>query len=302
MKSFRGIESVLLLGLAAAIISLTSPAAAQTVASDPTLTGLSNFEQSITLSDILPAVAINVPANVLASITGGALDFRAQTNYNPQTSALTLTFFTVQTGSPTPTNLAQLNAANIYGSMAISVSQIYVTSNVVMFVGAISTATTTPLGSYPGTPATFSFAYSSATPPALTNAMLTVAGNLAVVSPKANGNVTITLPAGTGTGGTTTGVTIVVSAGGGIVSMGNNSFQVASNQLMLNASQSTSSNPGALTYSWVSAAGSENAGIIGANTATPLIQLFSIGTYQFTLTVTDAKGVTATTTVTVQYI
>lgn len=302
MKSFRRIDSVMLFGLAAAISFLATPAAAQISTSGPTLTGLSQFEQSITMSDILPAVTLNVPANVLASITGGALDLRAQTNYNPQANALTSTFFTVQNGSPTPTNLSQISPANVYGSIVISVSQLYVTSRAAMFVGAISSASSTLFGSYQATPASFSFTYSSATPPVLTNAIFSIAGTLAFVSPTATGNVTITQPPATGGGSTSTGVTIVVSAGGGITTMAANAFQVSQNQLMLNASQSTSSNPGALTYSWVSAPGSENAGIIGANTATPLIQLFAIGTYQFTLTVTDAKGVTATATVTVQYI
>jgi parallel beta-helix repeat protein len=112
------------------------------------------------------------------------------------------------------------------------------------------------------------------------------------------------LPAapGSGSGGPTAGVTIVVTGPGGATSS-NNTFQVFTNQLILDASKSTSTNAGALTYSWsVSPGFPPVGGIIGGNTAAPTFQLTLPTTYQFTLTVTDAKGMSATTTVTVQYI
>lgn len=296
MKSLRSRGALLL-----CLILLAVRAGAQTSTSTPTLTALEGFEQSLTLGNILPSAAVNLPANVQASITSGALDLRAQTNYNPAAGTLTVTFFTVQTGSPTPTNLSQTSPSSIYGSVTINVSQVFLTGQAVMFVGTVSSGSGTLLGSFQGAPASFSFAYSSATPPVLTNSILVIAGTAVAFSPTATGTVTITQPS-TGSGGSGTGVTIVVSAGAGSASIGTDSFQVASNQVVLNASQSTSSNPGALMYSWVAAPGSQNAGIIGANTATPLIQLFNKGAYQFTLTVTDAKGVTATVTVSVQYV
>lgn len=303
MKSVRRGNTLSLLGLAACNMLLVIPAGAQTSSSAPSLTALKNFEQSIQASDFLPGVPANIPGNVLASVTGGALDLRAQTNYNAQTNILNVTFFTVQTGSPTPTNLGQLTASNVFGTATINVNQLYVTTNAVMLVGTMSASSSALLGSVAGTPASFSFSYNSATPPALTNAILTVAGTLAVVSPTATGTVTITQPAsGGGTGGTTSnGVTIVVTGGTGIGVIGPNNFAVDSNQVFLSASQSTSSNPGALTYSWTSNATSAPTVILGANTATPMIELLAMGSYQFTLTVTDAKGVSATANITVQY-
>ncbi len=99
-----------------------------------------------------------------------------------------------------------------------------------------------------------------------------------------------------------TGVTIVVTGPGGATSP-TNSFQVFLNQVTLNASGSMSTNAGALSYSWSVAPGAPTGGgIVGAMTATPTFQLTTPQTYQYTLTVTDSTGATATTTVTVQYI
>jgi len=101
---------------------------------------------------------------------------------------------------------------------------------------------------------------------------------------------------------TTSGVTIVVTGPGGATSP-TNTFQVFLNQVTLNASGSTSTNPGPLSYSWsVSPGFPTGGGIVGATTATPTFQLTTPQTYQYTLTVTDSTGAKASTTVTVQYI
>jgi len=300
MKSLRSLGGALFLASGLSMIAFSVPAGAQTSASAPTLTSLSNFEQSLTASSVLPPIT-NLPPDVLAAIGGGALDLRVQTNYNPQANLLTMTFFTVQTGSPTPTALGSINPASIFGSVTIGVDRIYVTSKAVMFVGTVASGSNTLIGTIQGAPASFSFAYSSDTPPKITNVMTLAAGAVVLFSPTATGTVNITQPSSGGGGGGTTGVTIVVSAGAGSLTVGPNNFQVLSNEVVLDASQSTSTNPGALTYSWSTT--SANAGIIQGNTATPLVQLsVKQQTYQFNVTVTDATGATATATITVQYI
>jgi hypothetical protein len=102
-------------------------------------------------------------------------------------------------------------------------------------------------------------------------------------------------------GGGGSGVTIVVTGPGGATSA-TNTFSTVSNQITLSASLSTSSNPGALTYSWTPSPGYPNVSIQGATTAAPTFQLLFHAAYQFALTVTDQTGAKATATITVQFI
>ena len=82
-----------------------------------------------------------------------------------------------------------------------------------------------------------------------------------------------------------------------------NTFATTSNQITLDASQSTTPNPNP-AFSWTSSKGYTPVGITAStvNTAMPLIQLPNLGTYQVTVTVTDISGATATATVTIQYL
>jgi hypothetical protein len=96
-------------------------------------------------------------------------------------------------------------------------------------------------------------------------------------------------------------VTVVVNGANGVFPNGTNTFQVTSNLFGLDASKSTSSNAAGLSYSW-SAMPSGSAGISYGNTATPLIQLIGKGTFQLSVTVTDAIGTSATQAITIQYV
>ena len=109
-----------------------------------------------------------------------------------------------------------------------------------------------------------------------------------------------TAPSGGGTTPPPAGITIVITGPGGATSA-TNTFAVLTGGVTLDASQSTSSNPGGLSYSWTTASGYPAIGIPGGNSATPSIQLPYPGTYEFILTVTDSKGATKTATVTLQF-
>lgn len=71
----------------------------------------------------------------------------------------------------------------------------------------------------------------------------------------------------------------------------------------LDGTKSTSADGKPLTYAWSIPAGSPQAAILGASTATPTVQ-FGQGrsTYTFLLTVTDSTGKTATDLLTVEYL
>jgi len=94
-------------------------------------------------------------------------------------------------------------------------------------------------------------------------------------------------------------VTIVITGAAGTTSA-SNTFQAVGNAITLNASTSSSTVAGPLSYSWTESTGYPPAQISGATTATPTIQFSLHGTYQFTLTVTDSTGATATATVTIE--
>jgi len=94
-------------------------------------------------------------------------------------------------------------------------------------------------------------------------------------------------------------VTVVVAGNSGAVSA-SNTFQATGNVILLSASQSSSTAPGALSFSWTEAPGYPPAQISGANTATPTIQFNLHGTYKLILTVTDSTGSTGTATITVE--
>jgi hypothetical protein len=72
--------------------------------------------------------------------------------------------------------------------------------------------------------------------------------------------------------------------------------------IILDGTTSTSADGKALTYLWTVASGGKTAAIINANTASPQVQFGEgFGYYNFTLTVTDSTGKTATDNTSVFY-
>jgi len=287
LRSLGGAVSLLLLGLLVASV----PAGAQT------LTAL-QVERSIALSNILTTITpAGIPASVLAALAAGALDLREQANYNPQTNSLTTTTFVVATGSPAPTSLLTVPGSSLIAQVTIGIDKIYIASQTVQIVGTINQSTTTPYGNYQGYPAVYSFGYTKDSPPKINNVVDTVAGTIVIYSAAGSGTLTITQPSTGGGGGGGTGITISING----VTGATPTFQTTVNQIILSAAGSTSSNAGALTYSW-SSPGS-NVSINNGNTSTATIQLGSGKiSYIITLTVTDATGAKSTATITINYI
>ena len=95
------------------------------------------------------------------------------------------------------------------------------------------------------------------------------------------------------------GVTAVAKGPGTMIA--HNSYETNSNQIVLDGSQSSTTNTGDISYLWETAPGYPAAAILQANSAMPVVQFSWRGTYQLKLTVTDRTGTSATTTVTVRY-
>jgi len=290
LRSIGGALSILILGL------LAVPAGAQTLNS---LT----MERVLVLSSAHSTLTPNLPASLLGSITSGALEIHEQTNYNPQASLLTSTFFVMPAGSTLPTNLGTVPATSFLATLALSIDKTYVTSSAVQFVGSISQSSAPLFGSasYQGAPGNVSFGYTKDTPAKIHDVIETIAGVAVAYTGAATGTLSITQPSTGGGGGGGTGVTIVVNGATGTMQ----SFQTTVNQLTLDASASTSTNAGALTYTWSIPQGSPSAGISfpGGNTAVAFVQLSSgKQTYIINLTVTDATGAAATSTITIVFL
>jgi hypothetical protein len=96
-----------------------------------------------------------------------------------------------------------------------------------------------------------------------------------------------------------TGVSAVIKAPGTPVDAG--TVEIQSSQIVLNGSQSSSTNTGDLTYSWTSAQGYPVPAIIGASGTTPIVQFSNKGVYQLILTVTDRTGAKSSSSVTIRY-
>jgi hypothetical protein len=302
MKLLRSIGGVLAIALIIGLLAV--PVGAQVVKGSATALNSLTMERVLVLSSLHSSLTSNLPASVLASIAAGTLEVHEQTNYNPQAATLTSTFFLMPAGSTPPTNLGTVPVSNILAIVGLSADTIYVTSSAVQIVGTISQSTAPLFGttSYQGTPSSVSFGYTKDTPPKLHDVIETVAGVAVAYTPTATGTFTVTLPP-TGPGGPTggTGVTIVVNGVTGATA----AFQTTVNQIFLDASASTSSNPGALTYAWSIAPNAPGAVISfpGGNTAKPIVQLSSgHQTYTINLTVTDATGASATSVITIQYL
>lgn len=301
---FRSMVAVSALALVLVLASAASAPA-------QTLTAF-NIERTIALNDILSPITPNLPASVLASLAGGALEIHETLVYNSQANTLTSTLFALPTGAPIPTppaELANLGTA-LVADVTMTIDRIYVTEKPFMsvqFVGSDTQSTVTPYGSYQGAVSTVSVGFTNATAaagttaaaPATVNTVIeTVAGAIVLYSPTATVNtLTVTTPPPSGGGGGTTGVPTVVIAGGV-------SQTVTTKNINLDASQSTDPNGLALTYQWSVTGGEQNVSLLHGTSAVASAQLGDNGpnTYVFTVTVTNSAGKSTTVTVTIDYV
>ncbi len=296
MKLLRNLGGALSLGLLVGLLVSSVPLGAQTVTAF-------SAERTISLTNILTTVTpTGLSPAALAALAAGAIEIREQTSFNAATGTLTSVVFVVPTGAPNPTNLAGLPFNAFVATTTLAVDKSYVTSApspAVAFVGTISSSTATPYGNYLGASGTYSFGYTTPAPSKINNVIETIGGLIVIYSPSATGSFTI-VGGKSGGGGGTGGVTVVINGS----SSATPTFTTVLNQIVLDASATTTSTGGTLTYAWTVGAGSTSASITGGSTSTASVQLGAgKGVYLFTLTITDSKGTAPTVvTVTVNYI
>jgi hypothetical protein len=304
MKSWNG------MGAVAAAIGLSLVAAGQTTTpttctTPPTSVTALQIEHAVPLANILTTLTPAIPPSILAAIAGGALEIRVLDVYNPQLGITTATVFVVPSGSPLPSPLSAITAANIVTVVTVTVSQILTScmpTPSLMFIGTISSVVGNPYGvSSIGAPTTLSLGYTLDSPAKIHDVTVTSAGLVTLYSSSAAGTLTVpAAPSKGGGGGGGTGPTIVVKLADGSKATLGSTVQVPFSPLFLDASGSSSSG-GALTFAWTT---TSNSPVAFVGTGVPgqiLVQFPSAGDYLIKLTVTDASGASATFILTATY-
>jgi hypothetical protein len=259
-----------------------------------------SIERALTLSNILTTLTPNIPPDVLASISGGAVEIRTRLIYNPNNDTLTDTTFYVPTGSPLPTPLSTDITASTLLTYTMNISQIYTSCKPVpslLIVGTVATSSTTLYGSFAGAPVAVSLGYTTDNPPLINNVVEVVAGGVVAYSASAQGTLQFPSTPVTPPGSSGNAPKIVLKPAPPTTGV----FQVFQNPFYIDASGSTSPLNLPLTFAWSS---NLPVSFVPSNTVpNPNIQFVSgLGDYTITVTVTDSAGNVSTQSFTVQFL
>src|SRR5437879_5765979 len=183
MKLLRNLGGALSVALLVGLVVSSVPLGAQTVTAF-------TAERALSLSNILTTVTPMASPAVLAAIAAGAIEIREQSAFNATAGTLTSTYFVVPTGSPNPTVLAQLPFTSFLATTTLTIDRTYVVTSPVTtvgFHGRTTQSTATPFGNYAGSSGSYSFGYTSDTPPKINNVIETVDGVIVLYSAAATG-------------------------------------------------------------------------------------------------------------------
>lgn len=278
------------------VIAQTTPATCTTA---PTAFTAFNIERTLNLASagVFTTLTPSIPANVVAAVTGGALEVRESARLDQSTNVLTIQTFTAQPGSASPTAPNSIQFGSILSSVRVQVEAIYFSCQPVpsaLIVGRVATNfPNTPFGNANGALIALGVGYTTASPAQINNVTLLVPGIVGIFTPSASG--TITFPASSVTPPGTAGTSPTIVFGGG------QTQATSQKQLFLDASRSTDPRGLQLTYSWRQVNTNIAAGINNGNTATPLITFGPRGDYTFEVTVTNSQGGVSTAQTTISY-
>ena len=260
------------------------------------------IESTVPVSGLQSAVTPAIPANVLASLAGGALEIREQITWSAPASStgsptLKVDGFLVAPGSPNPTPPAGQTVPIL--SYIVRIDQTIFSSKLtpsVTFIGTVLTNdVVSPFGNLIGATVIISTGYSGSSPVTFSNVLALIPGVGTIYSASAKGVLTLvggpTTPPPSGTPGGTAPVAVAGPQG----------LQTTLPEVQLDASGSSDPGGNPLTFSWVSVGRPMN--ISDANTAKPRVQFLGQGSgdYTFEVTVSNNKGGSSTARVTVSY-
>lgn len=257
------------------------------------------IESTVPVSGLQSAVTPAIPANVLASLAGGALEIREQITWSaPTTGNATLKVdgFLVAPGSPNPTPPAGQTSPIL--SYIVRIDQTTFSSTPapsVTFIGTVLTNdVVSPFGNLIGATVIISTGYSGSSPVTFSNVVVLLPGVGTIYAPSATGVLTLagaTTPPPSGTPGGKAPVAVAGPQG----------LKTTLPEVTLDASGSSDPDGNPLTFSWVSVGRPMN--ISDPKTAKPRVQFLGegFGDYTFEVTVTNSKGASSTARVTISY-
>jgi hypothetical protein len=256
------------------------------------------LERALDPANVATTLPSLIPAAVLAAVTSQTLDIRERFIYPPGSGTVNYAQFTVPAGTPLPTPSSVDITASAYFVAQLAVQKILVGSNSsypsVLFSGVI-VSTEGPLGSMTGTPATLSFGYTSTTPQTTTtqtfnNVVSSISGLDSGYSGAGVGQMTLMqVPISNNPCSAPIVITATVIA-------------TTSMYVDLDGSQSFDCSGGPLYYQWgvLNPLGSVTLTNFTLPKASARLN-FGPGQYSFTLTVTNAQGVSASNSILVTY-
>jgi hypothetical protein len=291
MNSFSRLARTFLVGSAAAIFC--TAAFAQTTSAIQTL----SHELTLPFERIGFAGTPSIPANVLAAITGGALEVRQSIERRPD-GTYRVRHFLVARDAPNPTP-ADAQGITVIGDLIVradnvvrwpSVSATPPGSNgALALVGTVvEELATSPFGSARNRPVIYSFGYempgadATTTRTTFTNTTFVIPGLITTYIPTGAGTLTLSGTTPGGGGEEPTGPVIGIA----------DRITTLQPELELNA-MATDAGGGALTYSWRVVRGSAN--ILNPTSDRPRVQIPRVfGEHTLEVTVTNAAGQSTT--------
>jgi hypothetical protein len=282
--------------VAAPVIAQTTPPA--TCTTPPARFTAFNIERGLNVgTGVFTTLTPNIPANVLAAVTSGAVEVREQATLNTNNNTMTVQAFLAQPGSSSPTMPGTIQFSNVLWRYNVQIEDIHFSCQPVpsaLIVGRIQqNFPDTPFGNANGALIAIGVGYTNEATPTVNNVTVLVPGVAGLYSPSAVGTVTFPTSSVTPPGTTDNNPTIVFTPGQRQTTFGR--------QIYLDASRSTDPRGLQLTYQWRQVNQNIPAGLNNANTATPLVTFSGgPGDYVFEVTATNSQGqsVTAQTTIT----